>query len=310
MNTTVRFTDFWKNSNIAQANFFIPLVERIYENHVTVVQDPSVKVDLEFVSVFRGQPSIQNRVSNRLQKMVSGESLQSPPRASRNAVKSIWFTGENKRPPLSQGFDSYLGYESEGFIDNVHYLPLWVLNLNNFGNGYSHGFNSAEPSQNILTKARKQKSVSREKSRFCCAFVSNPVSFRMGLLEALNRIEPIEVFGKAVNRPVNDKISVSQNYRFSIAFENNIYPGYVTEKLLEAYTSGTVPIYWGHDRESYFNPKSFINLYDFQSFQEFRCELEAIYKDTERYENMFSEPLLIREFNLERLINRVRIDLF
>lgn len=310
MNTTVRFTDFWKSSNSTQENFFIPLVELIYEEDVTVVQDPSIKVDLEFFSVFNKNTPIQKRISSRFQKKVAGKSQQSESYTVRNARKSIWFTGENKRPPLSQGFDSYLGFEPDGFIKNVHYLPLWVLNLDNFGRGSAHGFTSAKTSQEILTSPRESKTFNEGETKFCCAFISNPLSFRLGLIKELNEIETVDIFGKVVNRTIHDKVSVAQNYRFGIAFENNIYPGYVTEKLMEAYTSGTIPVYWGNDSESYFNPKSFINLYDFKSFQEFKLELQAINSDPTKYQRMFCQPLLNRPFDLESLMLRIRSDLF
>lgn len=36
-----------------------------------------------------------------------------------------------------------------------------------------------------------------------------------------------------------------RRYKFTIAFENQSYPGYVTEKIADALMAGTVPIYWG-----------------------------------------------------------------
>jgi hypothetical protein len=34
-------------------------------------------------------------------------------------------------------------------------------------------------------------------------------------------------------------------HKFSIAFENNSYPNYTTEKLMDAFLGGSLPIYWG-----------------------------------------------------------------
>ena len=34
-------------------------------------------------------------------------------------------------------------------------------------------------------------------------------------------------------------------YKFTIAFENTAYPGYVTEKIIDAMVAGSVPIYLG-----------------------------------------------------------------
>jgi hypothetical protein len=53
-------------------------------------------------------------------------------------------------------------------------------------------------------------------------------------------------------------------YKFSLAFENTVQSGYVSEKIIEAMLCNTIPIYWGHaDISRDFNPESFINLRDY-----------------------------------------------
>ena len=43
---------------------------------------------------------------------------------------------------------------------------------------------------------------------------------------------------------VSDKFAFQQKHKFSIAFENTSYCGYCTEKIVEAFVAGTIPIYW------------------------------------------------------------------
>lgn len=43
------------------------------------------------------------------------------------------------------------------------------------------------------------------------------------------------------------KIKFLRNYKFNIAFENSSFDGYMTEKLLDAFIAGSVPIYWGSE---------------------------------------------------------------
>ena len=52
--------------------------------------------------------------------------------------------------------------------------------------------------------------------------------------------------------------------------ENKIVPGYITEKILNAYLGGAIPIYWGDSKSVnyFFNPDSFININNFNSFNE------------------------------------------
>ena len=41
------------------------------------------------------------------------------------------------------------------------------------------------------------------------------------------------------------KIDIMRRYRYCLVFENQRQPGYVTEKLLDCFVAGSVPLYWG-----------------------------------------------------------------
>jgi hypothetical protein len=64
--------------------------------------------------------------------------------------------------------------------------------------------------------------------------------------------EQVDVFGGAWPKDLpswhgrcGDKIAVASRYRFALVMENQRQPGYITEKLLDAFAAGAVPIYWG-----------------------------------------------------------------
>lgn len=64
-------------------------------------------------------------------------------------------------------------------------------------------------------------------------------------------------------------IKVYSKYKFAIAMENKCVDGYITEKILNAYYSGCIPIYWGSKNiNDFFNPESFINVNDFKSIED------------------------------------------
>jgi hypothetical protein len=42
-----------------------------------------------------------------------------------------------------------------------------------------------------------------------------------------------------------DKIEAISAFRFNLCFENVEYPGYVTEKIIDCFVGGTIPVYWG-----------------------------------------------------------------
>ena len=89
----------------------------------------------------------------------------------------------------------------------------------------------------------------------------------------------------------DDKCQFINQYKFTLAFENNCYPGYTTEKLVEPMRMNSLPIYWGNkqvDRD--FNPKSFINLYDFKTEDDAIDWIIKVDQDDELYMSYFREP--------------------
>ncbi len=69
--------------------------------------------------------------------------------------------------------------------------------------------------------------------------------------------------------PVDDKLATLSNFRFTIAYENgHSMPGYVTEKILDCFCAGSVPIYWGAPNITEYVPADcFIDRTQFPSDQ-------------------------------------------
>jgi hypothetical protein len=307
MRVTVRFSDFWENSNSTIDRFLIPLIESVYQSEVQVEYESRKMVDLEVFSVFPSRKSFSRRVLNKVSKYTYETSRLMEGTILANSKKSMWFSGENKRAPIANRYDTYLGFEPEGLLPNSHYLPLWVLNFDNFGKGPAHGFTSTVIHQEDLLLARKfDKSM---KNKFCCAFMGNPTSFRVGILKKLGEVETLGLFGSAFGNKVDDKLAVSSEYRFSFAFENDLYPGYVTEKLLEGYLSKTVPLYWGMDSQKFFNSKAFINLNDFTILEDFLSAVKVHNSDEDLYAYTYEQPLLNRKYDISELVTKLRNDL-
>jgi len=67
-----------------------------------------------------------------------------------------------------------------------------------------------------------------------------------------------------------DKISVLQNYKFNICYENTKgLPGYITEKIFDCFAAGCVPIYLGASNVRKFIPENcFIPRENFSSLDE------------------------------------------
>ena len=72
-----------------------------------------------------------------------------------------------------------------------------------------------------------------------------------------------------VGGPVDDKIAAMSRYRFSLCFENCIFPGYVTEKIFDCFFAGCIPVYYGAPDITDFVPlECFVDFRKFSSFAE------------------------------------------
>ena len=75
----------------------------------------------------------------------------------------------------------------------------------------------------------------------------------------------------------DDKQLVMSNYRFAICFENISYPGYVTEKIIDCFVAGVIPVYLGAPDIADFIPSNlFIDASKFKSPQLLREHLISI----------------------------------
>ena len=100
----------------------------------------------------------------------------------------------------------------------------------------------------------------------------------------------------AIGPSPQHKILFLSDYRFSVAFENASTPGYTTEKLVEAFQAGTIPIYWGDPQVDLdFNPRAFLNADDFGSYQELAEAVLTLDRDTARFRSMLAEPVYVND---------------
>jgi hypothetical protein len=82
-----------------------------------------------------------------------------------------------------------------------------------------------------------------------------------------------DVYGYGYN-PIADKIEGLKDYMFSIAIENCKSDYYFTEKLIDCFVTGTIPIYWGCPSISkFFNTDGILS---FNSLEELRDILKGL----------------------------------
>lgn len=79
---------------------------------------------------------------------------------------------------------------------------------------------------------------------------------------------------------VESKFETLQKYRFAIAYENQVAPGYITEKIFDCLFAGCIPIYYGDPGITEKIPKEcFIDARDYNSRDEIVSAMVSMTKD-------------------------------
>lgn len=181
---------------------------------------------------------------------------------------------------------------------------------------FVYSFIELNLSPKLLIKNENDKIINYNR-KFCCFIYSNCDEKFAGVLNRKNFYylmqkitnNRVDNLGKCYNKSKNkngrwdDNLTLYQNYKFVIAFENSCMKGYITEKLIMPMLARAIPIYLGADDVSdYFNPKSFINVNDFENFEECIHYILKVDSDNTLYQSILNEPYFYN--------NRIDKDLF
>lgn len=210
--------------------------------------------------------------------------------------RKIYYTIENMLPDYDECDFAITSNFRRG--DSRHYrLPYYALA-------------AGKPENLIKTPEFDAEAILRSKTGFCSFVTTNPrAPERNRFFKLLNRRKRVDSGGRHFNNigaPISDKHAFVARYKFAIAFENTLTPGYTTEKLLNALQAQTVPIYWGNpeiDRE--FNTRSFINAAEFPCFEALADHVLKVDADNDLYCSYLREPC----FAGNRLPETYRMDL-
>lgn len=253
----INFTDFWQGFD-KKDNYFYNLLVKKY----TVVINE--KPDILFYSVFGKEYLKYN-------------------------CKRIFYSGENKRPNFLV-CDFAFTYDFNKRKNHFR-LPLYSLYIEH---------------HNMLPKLQQKKSkeeiaeIWNKKNKFCCMLVSNPnATKRIAFFKRLSEIKQVDSGGSVLNNiggRVADKMEFINNYKFVLAFENESFNGYTTEKILEPIVMNCIPIYWGNKKIYLdFNPKRFVNYHDFDTEEALFKRLQEIEMNPKLAMEILSEPIFSKD---------------
>lgn len=212
------------------------------------------------------------------------------------AVK-IFYTGENERPNLIN-YDYSISFDHDDFGGRNIRFPLWYLYVDWWGNQNDdislEEFNRVFDPEDVYNR-----------EHFCSIMIGNPVANRIEVARTLDTYKPVHGFGAVFgNKFTGRKIELLQNYRYNICFENSLYNGYHTEKLLEAKVAGCIPIYYGADAVSLdFNEDCFINYNNFESATDLLEYIIDIEENKDKFIQLASQPLFKEKPSLVILDN-------
>ena len=201
------------------------------------------------------------------------------------AVK-ISYIGENERPNYSVA-DYSLSFDFDHHGGRNFRLPHWYLYINWWD---EPSFPHAQISLNDLSHKFDPKEIF-DRKEFCSIMIGNPVQNRIDTAVKLDEFKPVHGFGRVFNNPVDDKIKTLKNYRWNICFENSIYNGFVTEKLLQAKIAGCIPLYYGSDASAVdFNKDCYMDITGL-STEEIYNKVVNIENDKNLFLAIASEPI-------------------
>lgn len=224
-NLKIYYCDFWPEWQ--DENFIEPILKK----HFNILIDKK-KPDVVFHSLFGGFKE-----------------------SSKYNCKKIQFIGENSRPHPGSDFSISFDVHSE----KNYQLPLWQAFI----------LKKPEYLDRLFNRVNHSKFV-----RFAAFVVSNPNNFlRNSAFYQLNNYKRVHSYGRYLTndsmlvdyskgkywRDAKDSFFTINPHKFMIAFENNAYPHYTTEKLMDAFLVGSMPIYNGDPKvKEVFNEKAFI----------------------------------------------------
>lgn len=258
----VWFVDFWPEWK--DEDFLTPILHK----HFEIVLDQN-KPDVVFHSIFNGMQETQ-----------------------KYKCKKILYLGENHRPST---YNSDYSISFDPHSDTNYRLPLWQVYI----------LKKPELKDRLYNRLNYSE---EQFVRFCSFTVSNPSNvMRIAAYQQLNQYKKVSSYGKVMPndfvlqnyskdkywRDAKDAFFLANPHKFMLVYENTQYPYYCTEKLMDAFLVGSMPIYCGDPKVSRnWNPDSFINVMKYTGWMD---EIKRIDKNWEYFDQHYKQPVFTPE---------------
>ncbi len=274
----IRFLNQWPGVNIDEFSFIKEVLEEKYELIITQLDDYDIVIDGLF-----GRQKITNQ----------------------NAIK-IFYIGEAE-PARLKGYDLSLGFDYLEGEPNYIRVPIYYLS---FGNKVNHQY--------------KRGPCKVDHQFFACFLVSNSVNdkkhdgikARNHLFHRLSLYRDVKSGGRHLNNigkvvSKNETNKWLSKCKFTIAYENCSYPGYITEKVFQAYYAGSMPIYYSHiTAQNDINKNAIISAQEFKNEEDLVNYIIELDHDDQKYCDKWDQSIIDNPaMDYENIKNEVRAKL-
>ena len=291
------------------ASGLVPLV--IQQLGYKIQWCPYAVADLTIVGPFHHQSKPMRFIPKPLRPFASMVRDVMPIKR-KNSPLTLFHTQENVRHNAIEA-DFSISFDL-GVSNNNHLrLPYWMEMINWSHEGLTENTNPRYG--RLLSLERLMQPLGRDfqyrpqKMAMITSHLNEP---RKMLYEHLSSFLPIDGFGPYFDKNIRShhqsnftKYDLLQQYAFNLCPENSIYPGYITEKIPEAFGAGCVPITWVDSNVACdFNPQAMMNVMPmvhegFSSFEEFL-------NSTDQLQQISQESLIIDRPTLDPLKNFIQ----
>jgi len=265
----IAYADFWPEWS--EENFIEPILKKYFDLEINQ-NNP----DVLFHSIFGG--------------------MKETPKYN---CKKILFIGENYR---ASQFNSDYTISFDPHDKKNFRLPLWQVFL----------LRDPQYLDDLFNKVNHDSF-----ERFCSFTVSNPSNFmRNSIFQSLSQYKKVYSYGRYLTNDFslqqlsrgtywrNAKIEFFRNvpHKFAITYEHSPFRYYCTEKLMDTFLIGSIPIYWGDPRvEEDWNSDAFINATKLNNVID---TVKYIDNNVEEFEKMYNASVF-RDDQKDKLINNI-----
>ena len=263
----VKYMDFWPAFRLERFDVHRILLER-YE----VIQ--SEKPDYVIFGEFGGQNyDIENRI---------------------NCVK-LFLSIENRDP----------NFANTDYAIGIHYIDKEDRYFRKPTE--THQLSAIQTVYNVT----QVKNIDVSKKKFCAWVVSNGGGrVRNLFFDKLSEYKVVDSgghFRNNVGGSVGNKIEFLSHYKFSICMENSKTQGYISEKLVDCFEAGTIPIYYGDDTVlELLNSKSYIHIKNEDEFEEKIELIKKIDNNDTLYQEIIREKIVIDDTRYARELQKYK----